>query len=124
MSGPGVGSGDISRIELKINHRFAALVAIGIDAYIAGLSDFRHLGPPNDQLRSEGVNGWLRTFAAAARRACDEAESHAREIDEMVDGWRARLGSVRRGSSTQLLLDVLPGAPIVTVETAARLVQR
>ena len=38
--------------------------------------------------------------------------------------WRERLGHVRAGSATDLLIEALPGAPIVTVQSAAALVGR
>ena len=42
----------------------------------------------------------------------------------LQDSWRERLGSVRRGSAADLLLHALPGAPLVTANTASDLVKR
>jgi Fic family protein len=100
------------------------VLATWSDAYIGGLTAFRHLGPPRSPRRSEAAHEWLRTFATTMRRACDDAETYASRIDEVVQTWRASLGAIRAGSSIQLLLDILPGAPIVTVESAARLIRR
>lgn len=43
---------------------------------------------------------------------------------EIETTWRERLGSVRANSSVDLLLRVLPGAPIITVNGAAKLLGR
>ena len=40
------------------------------------------------------------------------------------DAWRERLGRVRAGSALALLIDALPGAPVVTVQSAASLIGR
>ena len=38
--------------------------------------------------------------------------------------WVRRLGQVRKNSATELLLRALPGAPLITVQSAAALVGR
>ncbi|HEU4489543.1 MAG TPA: hypothetical protein VFR74_01620, partial [Jiangellales bacterium] len=38
--------------------------------------------------------------------------------------WRDRLGRVRANSGTDLLLQVLPGAPVVSVESASAMIGR
>jgi hypothetical protein len=42
----------------------------------------------------------------------------------MTTRWRDRLGRVRAGSGIELLLGVLPGAPVLSVESAASLIGR
>ncbi len=100
------------------------VLATWSDDYVNGLMTFRHLSEPDSAERSDAAVTWLRTFAVATRRACSDAESYSHHIDEMTAAWRRRLGRVRANSSTDLLLRVLPGAPIVTVESAARLIGR
>jgi Fic family protein len=92
--------------------------------YVAGLTAFRHVGPPAGTKRSHGADAWLVTFAAAVSRSCRDAETYAARIDELGQRWRGRVGRVRRGSAVELLLGVLPGSPVVTVETAAALIGR
>ena len=43
---------------------------------------------------------------------------------ELVHQWRSNLGTVRRGSALDLLVDVLPGVPLLTVKSAAGLIGR
>jgi len=100
------------------------VLATWSDDYLTGLTAFRHLAPPDSPERSEAAHPWLRTFAAATLRACADAETYAERIDGLVERWRADLGAVRRGSAVDLLLGVLPGVPLLTVQSAARLIHR
>ncbi len=87
--------------------------------YITGLTAFRHLDPADSPERSSAAHTWLRTFAGATLRACNDAQIYATRIDELVSHWRSNLGTVRKGSALDLLIDLLPGVPLVTVESAA-----
>ena len=100
-----------------------ALATLSHD-YVGGLMTFRHLSEPRSAERSAAATEWLRIFAVATRRACRDAQSYSADISAVTAAWRAMLGRVRAGSSTDLLLGVLPGAPIVTVESAASLIGR
>jgi Fic family protein len=92
--------------------------------YIAGLTAFRHLGASDSTERSAGAGAWLRTFATAAHRSCDDAETYAARIESLAAVWVQRIGRVRANSAVELLLDLLPGVPVLTVESAARLIGR
>jgi Fic family protein len=92
--------------------------------YIHGLTTYRHVGPADAPTRSEAAHTWLRTFASATLRACRDAERFADQIDEITAGWREQLGRVRADSAINRIIEVVPGAPIITVESAARLVDR
>jgi hypothetical protein len=71
-----------------------------------------------------GVNRWLATFASATRRAAVEAASLERRVAEIQAEWRTSLGRVRAKSAADLLINALPGAPVVTVASAASLIGR
>ena len=92
--------------------------------YIGGLNAYRHIGPPDMPERSSGASTWLRTFASAAHRSCNDAEAYATRIEALDARWREQLGRIRANSATELLLDLLPGVPVITVESAARLIGR
>ncbi|MEA2010160.1 MAG: Fic family protein, partial [Actinomycetota bacterium] len=92
--------------------------------YISGLTAFRHSHPADSSNRSTAAHAWLHTFAAATLRACSDAEGYASRIDELVGQWRANLGAVRKESALDLLIEILPGVPLMTVESAAGLINR
>lgn len=94
------------------------------DDYVGGLMTFRHLSEPDSAERSVAAAEWMRMFAVATNRACRDAQRYSADISAITAGWRAKLGRVRANSSTDLLLRVLPGAPIVTVESASNLIGR
>jgi Fic family protein len=100
------------------------VLATWSDDYIAGLTTFRHLHPADSPERSLAAHTWLRTFSGATLRACHDAQIYAARIDELVHQWRTNVGTVRKGSAVDLLIDVLPGVPLLTVESAAGLVNR
>lgn len=92
--------------------------------YVAGLTGYRYDGPPDGQERSAAAQEWLHTFASATIRSCRDADAYASRISELVETWRGDLGRVRNGSAVDLLVQVLPGVPLVTVDSAARLIGR
>lgn len=100
------------------------VLATWASAYVAGLTSFRHLGDNDSHERSAGTTDWLRLFAAATNRSCVDAEQYSADIAAVNAAWRVRLGRVRANSSTECLLGVLPGAPIITVESASKLIGR
>jgi Fic family protein len=100
------------------------VLATHADAYIDGLNRTRYVGAPDSQEAMDGINSWISFFAGACRRAVSDAQAFERRVSELQDDWRARLGSVRKNSGIDLLLDALPGAPIITVQSGAALVGR
>jgi Fic family protein len=92
--------------------------------YVAGLTLTRYLGEPDTPAARGATNEWLEFFAAACLRAVADADAYEGAVMELRATWRQRLGRVRRGSATDLLLTALAGAPIVTVPSAAALIGR
>jgi len=92
--------------------------------YVAGLTATRYIGSPTCEAAIEGMNRWIGLFATACRRAVADAENFEIQVRSLQREWRDRLGSIRQGSTTDLLITALPGAPIVTVSGAADLVGR
>jgi Fic family protein len=93
-------------------------------AYIGGLSATRYRGRPDSTAAHAGVNSWVGVFAAACRAAVDEASVFEERIGAIQREWRAALGRVRAGSAVSLLLEALPGAPILTVGAASSTIER
>jgi Fic family protein len=92
--------------------------------YIDGLTKFRYLGRPDTPEAIDGLNIWLGRFAAACTRSVTDAAAFEARAAELSELWRSRLGGVRAGSATDLLLRRLPGIPVLTVNAAAAMIDR
>lgn len=92
--------------------------------YIEGLTAYRYRGSATSKQASDGVNLWIGRFAAACTRAVDDASSFERRAQAIEMEWRERLGRVRARSSADLLLRLLVGAPVISVNSAANLIGR
>lgn len=100
------------------------VLATWADGYVDRLTRSRYVGPAEGPEAAAGVDEWIRLFAAACTRAVADARSYERQVRRLQDKWRQRLGRVRTGSALDLLVNALPGAPLVTVHTAAALTGR
>jgi Fic family protein len=92
--------------------------------YISGLSATRHHAPARSTPAQEGIDNWIAQFAAATRRAVADAQIYEQAVAGIQLRWRERLTRLRADSAAALLLRALPGAPIVTVQSAAVLIGR
>ncbi|MFA4926891.1 MAG: Fic family protein [Patulibacter sp.] len=92
--------------------------------YVNGLMRTRHLGSPDAPEAIDALNDWVALFASACRRAVHDAELYEHRVAEIQAAWRERLGTIRRGSAVERVIGLLPGAPIVTVKSAAMLAGR
>ncbi len=92
--------------------------------YVDGLTATRYLGEPTSEEATEGLNSWVGLFASATQRAVTDAETYEQRVAEVQDTWRHRLGRVRANSAVDRLINALPGAPIITVQSGAALIGR
>jgi len=92
--------------------------------YIDGLTRTRYAGSRDSALAVDGTNAWVSLFAGACRRAVADADAFEASVRALQAQWRERLGRVRKNSAVELLLQALPGAPILTVQSAATLIGR
>jgi Fic family protein len=93
-------------------------------SYLEGLTATRYRGRPDGSAAHEAINSWIALFAAACRRAVDDAVEFEERVASIQQHWRAAVGRVRKGSSAELLIGALPGAPVVSVSSAADLIDR
>ncbi len=100
------------------------VLATWADDYVLGLDATRYRGPASSAAARDGTDLWVGRFAAACKRAVADAASFEGRTRQLQQSWRAQLGSVRANSATDVLLRRLPGAPIVTVSSAAALISR
>jgi Fic family protein len=92
--------------------------------YISGLMATRYADGPRSDEALEGLNTWIALFAAATTRSVTDAETYEQSVAAVQAEWRALLQRVRSGSAVDLLIEALPGAPVVTVRSAASLIGR
>ncbi|HEV2375974.1 MAG TPA: Fic family protein [Streptosporangiaceae bacterium] len=92
--------------------------------YVDGLQATRYRGPASSIAAQNGINLWVARFAAACLRAVVDASDFEKRSQLLQEEWRAKLGPVRANSATDLLLRALPGAPLLTVKSAAALIGR
>jgi Fic family protein len=92
--------------------------------YVVGLTATRYRGPQSSAAAHDGLNRWIGLFATATRRAVADAERYQLRVTELQAEWRQRLGTVRANSAADLLINALPGAPMITVASAAALIGR
>ena len=92
--------------------------------YVQGLQATRYRGSASSTAARSGTNLWVARFAAACLRAVDDASDFEERSRSLQQEWRARLGRVRANSASDLLLHILPGAPLITVTSAAGLIGR
>ena len=92
--------------------------------YVRGLGATRYVGPADSPEARDGENLWLSIFAAATTRAVGDPRAFDERVGRVQAKWRKRLGRVRRDSAVDRLVEALPAAPIVTVKTAADLIDR
>ncbi len=92
--------------------------------YVNGLTGYRYVGSPGSAQATEGINSWIASFAGACTRSVADATAFESRAASLQTRWRERVGRVRANSATDLLLRRLPGAPVLTAESAASLLGR
>src|SRR5579875_2417019 len=92
--------------------------------YVGCLEATRYRGPASGKAASVGINLWIGRFATACKRAVDDASSFKKRARDIQASWRERLGRARARSAADLLLGVLVGAPVITVNSAAEMISR
>lgn len=92
--------------------------------YVDGLTATRYRGPATSKDAHAGMNLWVGRFAGACLRAVEDAMAFEERARDIEAAWRLRLGRVRGDSAADRLLRALLGAPVVTVGSAATLIDR
>jgi Fic family protein len=111
-------------LEPRVIIPVSLILATWAREYIEGLTAIRYRGPATSRQAHKGWNRWIGLLALACRRATEDAAAFEERTRELVRRWSGRLGKVRAKSATDLLLRALPGAPILTVHSAAERIDR
>jgi Fic family protein len=92
--------------------------------YVAGLTATRYHGPVSSHQAHAARNRWAAFIAGACTRAVAYAEAFEERARQLQESWRARAGRPRAGSAPDRLISALPGAPVITASSAAKLAGR
>ena len=111
-------------LGLRILPPVSLILATWSQDYIEGLTGTRYVGAAESLAARTGINRWIALFASACLRAVEDASSFERQVREIQASWRERVGRARRDSAVNLLISVLPNAPVLTTTTASELVGR
>jgi Fic family protein len=95
------------------------VLATWSEDYINGLTATRYRAEAASPESIAALDAWVGLFAAATTRAVVDAETYEQRITEVQAAWRKALGKVRANSAVDLMVNALPGAPVITVQSAA-----
>jgi len=108
----------------RVSPPVSLILATRAQDYIDGLTSTRYLGDPNSQEALAATNQWIGTFSAACERAAKDAMAFELRIKEIQESWRKRVGALRSDSAALRLITVLPGAPVITLASASKMIGR
>lgn len=112
----------------ELTHRvtppLSLVLATRAKDYLEGLRATAYIGDPDSRDAAAGMNRWIATFAAACTRAVADALRFEARIMKIRERWRERLGPVRSDAAALRLIDVLPGAPVITLAAAQTIIGR
>ena len=111
-------------LGLRILPPVSLILATWSQDYIEGLVGTRYVGAAESSAAHSGINRWIALFASACLRAVEDASRFERQVRALQSSWSERVGRTRRDSAVNLLISVLPNAPVLTTTTASELVCR
>ena len=106
-------------LATRVTPPISLILATWATDYVYGLTATRYIGDYFSVEAAEGINTWVGRFAAACSRSVKDAMEFEERAQQIENEWRSRLKNVRKGSSTDLLLLKLVGAPVLTVKSAS-----
>ena len=108
-------------VATRVSPPISLILATWARDYVSGLTATRYIGDCLSLEAQEGTNIWVGRFAAACSRSVIDAMEFEARAQKIEYEWRSHLKNVRKGSSTDLLLQKLVGAPVLTVKSASML---
>jgi Fic family protein len=108
----------------RVTPPVSLVLATHASDYVEGLRATAYVGDPDGRDAVDGTNRWLGTFAGACTRACDDAMHFEQRIAELQERWRELLGPMRSDAAALRLVELLPGAPVITLAIAQRVLDR
>ncbi|MDR2956923.1 MAG: Fic family protein [Coriobacteriales bacterium] len=86
--------------------------------YVSYLDATRYDGSIDSNQANDSRNEWVEFFAHVCQRACADAQAFEHRIARLRAHWQS-LVVPRKGSTVEALLGLLPGIPVITINTAA-----
>jgi Fic family protein len=108
----------------RVSPPVSLVLATHVQDYLAGLRGTAYVGPRDSKRAVAAINHWLGIFAGACARAAADAIAFEERIRAIQSEWRTRLGPVRSDAAALRLIDVLPGAPVITLASAQSMIDR
>ena len=108
----------------RVNPPVSLVLATRAGAYVNALNAMRYHGEATSEAATRGMNDWVGLFSGACIGAAHDAQAFEARVAALQREWRERLGSFRSHSALAAILNILPGAPVLTVKTAAEFTQR
>ncbi len=112
------------RLSLRATPPISLVLATQSKEYVARLNATRYEGRASSSHAREAMNAWIAFFAAACVSAVARAEEFEDRVSAIQSEWRERLANERSGSTALALVDWLPAAPILSVNSAAHITKR
>lgn len=108
----------------RITAPISLVLATCSKEYIFRLAATRVVGEPTSPAGDEGLDRWIGFFATAMTRAVADAEGFEKTIAELQAAWLKRLVASRSHSAARALIVRLPETPLITVQSAAAMLER
>ncbi len=108
----------------RVSPPVSLVLATHVQDYLAGLRGTAYDGAPDSKNAIAAINRWLGIFAGACARAATDAMRFENQVRTIQSEWRTRLGPVRSDAAALRLIDVLPGAPVITLPSAQSMIGR
>ncbi len=93
------------------------------EQYYDALAEYRFDSLEDGKTQSETASHWVEFFCHVVCHACERAQEFEDSMVGLRHSWEKRVRP-RANSATSLLLDALPGNPVVSVASVARLTNR
>ncbi len=100
------------------------ILATRSKAYIGALTATRYRGSATSSQAQLALNQWIGEFALCTLRAVQNVEYFEGVIGQIRLHWLELIGELRSDAAARLLLEMLPGTPIISVRTASSFIQR
>lgn len=91
------------------------------DAYVRALMPYRHQNGGGAFDLQKALEDWIRCCLDDTKKSTAVVRSYMESLRKIVDSYRARIGSYKKGSAVDVLISELPGYPIINTKAVMTL---